>query len=272
MSHALRALGAFGDLFDPRDRRFPLAPSARDGVLYAPAAGLPPVVDQLQLGSCVGQSVKALTEMKVDVDAPFVPMSARYFWWGGRLALNATDSNSGCFARDVLKFARTNGAAAEPLMPYRENAYRIGPTDAAYANGRLHPITEYYACNNPAEMQAALGAGHAFTFAFMVYENFQGVAGETGMMPNKPAVAAPRGAHQVVAYGFDPEMRLPGWGLGAYACMNWWGGDWGIPDPMYAHGPENVRRRLGCFWMPAEIMGDPDWTFSFWTVHRVPVA
>lgn len=269
MAHTdrLRYLGAFGDLPDKRDNPFPAGVIRATLDVASPVEAwlepvlLPEINDQGRMGSCVGQSVRAMLMIEAAEDGVAADLSAMALWYYGRLAINAAGSNTGCHARDVLNTARVRGVPLAVLHPYEERLLATSPSKAAEANALNHKVTEYYAVRDIADAKIALVNGNPVTFAFMVASNFTEAA-TTGVTP--PYNNRPAGAHQVVAVGYSDRITFKDYGVpGGFLCMNWWGDRWGIRHPN--------GTRPGCFWMPYGYASDPDLCFSWWTVHGVPL-
>ncbi|MCA9003475.1 MAG: hypothetical protein KDB61_16235, partial [Planctomycetes bacterium] len=140
----------------------------------------------------------------------------------------------------------------------------VPPSKAARANAINHRVTEYYAVSGAAEARVAIANGNPVAFAFVTYNNFHDErVRTTGMFP--VPVGKMRGAHQVVAKGYDDTKVVPGWPAGAFLVKNWWG-DWGIPHPVFAS-----TAKVGYWWYPYAAFNDPQQTFGCWTIHGVPL-
>jgi hypothetical protein len=228
--------------------------------------GLPVCTSQNSLNRCVGESVKALLQIEAfqTNDGWHPPLSADFPWWGARVAIGAEKDNAPVFCRDALKYVARVGIPIEPL--YID--WRTPPSNAALANAHAHRAAAYYAPVGLDGMKDAIRLGNAVTFAFLVPRS---LPSSNGAFPAYSG--GEQDAHQVVAYGFDDQyVNGFGYGRGAAACMNWWGRNWGMPDPLYDGTRDIAARRDGCFWVPYDVLVNPNLAFSFWTAHSIPLV
>lgn len=227
--------------------------------------GLPNVTNQGAKNRCVGEAVRACLQIEAAQKGAgwLPPLSADFLWWGGLEAIGAAGQNTGTYARDVLKYAAKVGAPLEGL--YQD--FPKPPGALARANALNHRTAAYYAPRGLQAVKAAIVAGNAVTFAFVVPQRLPNSRGSF------PAYSGgEQDSHQIVAYGYDDHAPMgDGWGTGGLACMNWWGDRWGTLDPMYDGNLDPLPRRWGCFWVPYAVANDPNRAYSFWTVHDVPL-
>jgi C1A family cysteine protease len=223
-------------------------------------ATAPPVVDQLQTSSCVGNSVAvhlqhtAIIQGDIDAELP----SRMFIWFTTRLMEGTSKLDEGCCIRNSFKVAAHLGAPHESTWPFDPEKFAKCPTLSAYREARKHQAIEYYSIDwtNLNEVKTCLAGGHGFVFGFQVPESFGSVTTtKTGIMqmPEKGEVF--EGGHAVYAVDYDDEVQHRGWAQpGGILVQNSWGEHWGF---------------YGRFWMPYAYVTDPDLSDDFWTARKV---
>ncbi len=191
----------------------------------------PPVLDQLQLGSCVSNAVAGVLEflqMKESITA-FVA-SRLFIYYNGRLLEGAVNSDSGLSVRDGIKSVNRYGFPPETDWPYDISQFTVHPPSQAYADANPNRILEYYAVPQLlTNIQACLASGYPVLIGFSVYESFESaVVEQTGIVPMPQSGEQVLGGHAVVAVGYNDTQQ---W----FIVRNSWSDQWG--DKGYCYMP-----------------------------------
>lgn len=206
----------------------------------------PPIYDQKDIGSCVGQAVARCLEwtMQEQGQDAFTP-SRLQLYYEGRRAIDTVPVDSGCVIRDVMKFVNRHGAGPEKLWPYYPGNYLYEPPAAVYAAGADHQVLSYRAVRPGHNLRQALSERNLVVFGISIYDSFHSAhTTRTGgvRMPNPGARLV--GGHAIVAVGYTPNHLI---------CANSWGPDWGDG---------------GYFYLPWAYTA-ADLARDFWTVRLV---
>lgn len=238
---------------DSRDYRYraviPKAdiPSSVDLRRYAS-----PIEDQGNLGSCTGQAIAGCIELLHRKQNKNYDISRLFIYYQERVILGTINYDSGAYIRDGIKVCYTNGAPLESYWPYNINKFAVKPMNAAYIDAEKRKITRYERCLSLSSVKAAIAAGNAVVFGFLVYSSFESsVVSRTGMMPY-PNISRERllGGHAVCAVGYrDSDQRL--------ICRNSWGSSWGD---------------RGYFYMPYQVVNNTSMSSDFWVISSVNIV
>jgi C1A family cysteine protease len=218
-----------------------------------PGMATPPW-NQLDLGSCTGQSIAKLLEFcrKKQGLEVFIP-SRLFIYYCEREIEGSVGEDSGAEIRDGLKAVNQRGAPHEDLWPYDISKYADKPPVSVYDDAILHVAKKYARVKqDEAHMKACLAAGYPFVGGFTVYDSFEGSeTAKTGFvsMPTKQEDVL--GGHAVLICGYDNNMEYGG-AKGFWIVCNSWGEDWGDK---------------GYFYMPYEYFLNSDLSADFWTVR-----
>ena len=111
--------------------------------------GMPPIVDQGNLGSCTGNCVAGVVEYasikegKATVQNPIL-ISRLFIYYQERVLEGSVRYDAGAYIRDGIKAMYTYGAPLETLWPYNINKFAVKPPPAAYSdalNRRVSGVT-----------------------------------------------------------------------------------------------------------------------------------
>lgn len=244
-----RSYGWLRQLPDKRDKVFmPTQISAGNPPSVDLLAGMGPVLDQGQLGSCGPNAVDGLIMFdQAKQGLPVCSASRLFMYWNAR---GGTPTDDGVDNRTMLQSLNKWGFPPEPDWPYDVSQFAVMPPDIAYADAAPNQIESYAAVPQDIDMmKAALAAGFPFLFGFTVYESFESDAvAATGDVP-MPDLAREGvlGGHDVVIFGYDDSRQV-------FLFRNSWG-QWG-------------DQGNGTF--PYAYCTDPDLSADFWAINAVP--
>jgi C1A family cysteine protease len=214
---------------------------------------MPPVWDQMSLGSCTGQAIAALMQYHQMRQKPawnYRP-SAMFIYYNERVIENTVHEDSGAQIRDGIKSVNSQGVCREDLYPYNVEKFADKPSEAAYKNAKKHRALTYHRLSNDlATLKTALATGKPFVFGFTVYENF-----ESQEVANSGTLSLPKptdkmlGGHAVTCCGYDDTTQR-------FTIRNSWGTEWGVK---------------GYFTMPYDYLINDNLADDFWAVTSVTV-
>ncbi len=234
-------------------------PDIRDWLFAAPHAvavalppsvdlrsGMGPIVDQGQLGSCVGQATAAIDEFDL------IGMGIKDYRPSRLLAyLNARELegtigyDAGASIRDGVVGLAKRGLCKEELWPYDISKFREIPANNIYTEAGKNKATAYRAViQNADQVRGALAAGRPVIYGFAVYNSFEFVD-STGLIG--PPSGGLYGYHANVLCGYDDASQR-------FLTRNSWSTGWGD------HGYGRFRY--------VDIL-NPNFAFDFWVVDTV---
>ena len=235
---------------DLRDHAFRLA----EPIPLPPAidlrAGMPPVYNQGELGSCTANAIAAAFDFERNRQGkPFITPSRLFIYFNEREMEGTVDSDSGAMIRDGIKSVADDGVCAETDWPYDIAEYLFQPPPTCYGNALKNQALIYQRiAPDLTAMLQCLAAGFPFVFGFSVYESFESdVVAKTGIVPMPAGSERQLGGHAVMAVGYDREQRL-------FLVRNSWGAEWGI---------------AGYFWLPFDYVASPDLADDRWVINLV---
>lgn len=251
------------DIPDPRDYVYSLERHQLRGPLPQRVdlrPGCPRVMNQGSIGTCTAHAVAAAFGYELRVQRMRALRPSRLFIYYNERALTRQRSlNCVVRLRDAIKAVAKRGVCPESLWPYSEHpsVLRKRPPKEAFEAATSCKIFEYHRIPvgtlKPAillrHLKRCLADGCPFLFGVMLYESFETDAvKKSGVMPvpdkqHDKAI----GGHAVMAVGYDDRRK-------AVLVRNSWGPDWGIK---------------GYFWMPYNVITDPELAHDFWTVRGV---
>lgn len=210
---------------------------------------MPPIYNQLELGSCTANSSVAYT---VFLNSNKVELSRLFEYFKAREIEGTVDEDSGATNRDSVKAIKKNGVCEEKFMPYNVDKFTVAPTDAAIANAKSYTISSYSLLNSLTGIKQTLAVSKPIIIGMDVFESFEGSSiANTGIMPIPKKTEEYLGGHSVLVVGYidgkNPTKSL----TGCLIIRNSWGIEWGDK---------------GYFYMPYEYLKEH--TFDYWVMNK----
>jgi C1A family cysteine protease len=243
------------DLPDGRDYKFsdslrvvhrPLLPEKVD---LRPQC--PPVLDQSELGSCVGNSTANCHEfVQKKQREVFFPPSRLFIYYNARKREGTVRQDAGCQIRDAIKSIAKEGVCPEVLWPYDISKFTRKPAARCYAEALKHQCLQYLRIDSTkaGELESCLAAGYPFVCGIAVYDSFESEeVARTGRVPMPEPGERNLGGHAILIVGYDRPA-------GVFIAQNSWGEGWGIS---------------GFFTIPYPYLTNPDLAEDFWTIRIV---
>ena len=95
---------------------------------------MPPVYDQLQLGSCTANAIAAAYDYQHFVQGnPYISPSRLFIYFNERAVEGTIKQDSGAQIRDGIKVINSQGVCPELNWPYKISKFKTKPTKACYA-------------------------------------------------------------------------------------------------------------------------------------------
>jgi C1A family cysteine protease len=186
---------------------------------------LPPVLDQLQLGSCTSNATVTAFRWDSILDAADTGDLSRLWIYRGERIIEGTlaQGDVGAMGHDAYLVAQ-QGIPPETDWPYDIATFNQSPPPAA-TRDRGHYVLRKPVKAVPrdvASIKAVLANRQLVTFGFTVYESFESQAiASSGVVPMPAHGEKVLGGHEIVAVGYlrsHPHHVL---------CRNSWGAGWG---------------------------------------------
>lgn len=244
---------------DHRDYLLPETPSARGGPSRTDlSARMPPVYDQLDLGSCTANMGCEQMEFLEAAGSPLVLFSRLYLYARTR-QIEATPlaEDAGAQIRNVFKALARFGVCLESSWPYLDDGVQFARDPGAQCDREAadHRAVLYYRCPTLRQIRSSLAQGFPVGFGFAVPESMLGLeAAANGIVRLPGATERIVGGHAVTAVGHDDAFVIYGQ-PGALLCRNSWGATWGLG---------------GNFWLPYGYW-DRALADDAWTLRRAQV-
>jgi C1A family cysteine protease len=214
---------------------------------------LPPVYDQLQLGSCTANATSANIRTRLKLEKlPDVPPSRLFIYYNSRLLEGTVKEDSGSTLRDSTKCVYKYGYCSEIIWPYDISKFTVKPGTVCQKEAAKHLVKKYEAV--PQEInhiKSCIVGGFPISFGFKVFASFESEQmAKTGLMTMPQPGEAELGGHAVLIIGYDDNMIINGQ-KGAALIRNSWSDRWGIK---------------GNFWMPYKFLLDYRLCNDFWKI------
>ncbi|MDE2103937.1 MAG: C1 family peptidase [Patescibacteria group bacterium] len=221
---------------------------------------MPPVYNQLALGSCTANGNAAVFErQEIAQGEPAITPSRLFVYYCERELEGTVASDSGAQVRTGIKVLASQGAPPESVWPYDIGSFAVKPPAEAYAQAKKHEAISYQRVltGGPgAPLRTAIAEHGPVVFGFVVPERFESPTWN----PATEALDLPLpgeqylGGHCVVATGYDFSRTM--FPFDVFEVRNSWGEEWG---------------NGGYFWMQAAWLAQPQLGLSsdFWLIKRV---
>jgi C1A family cysteine protease len=201
-------------------------------------ARMPPVYDQLSLGSCTANMGCEQMEFLEASGSPLALYSRLYLYARTRqIEATPLSEDAGAQIRNVFKALARFGVCLESSWPYLDDGAQFArePGAACDAEAAHHRALFYYRCPSLTQVKASLVQGFPVGFGFAVPESMIGaITAATGIVRLPGRSEAIVGGHAVTAVGYHEGFVIDG-AAGALLCHNSWGATWGLE---------------GYFWLP----------------------
>ena len=245
-----RKFGWLLDLPDPRDVVFS-ATQPKDFTRIHDlrwADVIPPVRDQLNIGSCTGfgTTAGAWSSMLSDktFDTPAFHPSELFAYYNGR---KNKRNDTGASIREVVKATATFGLAPLETWMYDVNNVTVKPANRAYEQALKFKTIKYARVpQTKQDIVNVLASGYPIVFGHMVYENFWKV-GKDGIVQMPKGKIVGGHCEILIAYNLDTDR---------VTAQNSWGegrGDRGYEYFSFNH------------------LLSPDYCMDFWVIYEVSI-
>lgn len=224
-----------------------------------------PIIDQGELGSCVGCSVAHLHAYERRV----TPRSKLQVYYEARRLQGWEKEDTGAYIRDAIKVVSTLGAGRETWWPYDITKFAEDPPLKVDRDALLRRIFSYWSLEGRNQYRACLASGHPFAIGSMLFSNFGGdEAWNTGIVGMPTGSDTEWGGHAYVVVGYDSQFHESEWAKSliaagispdripqdVYICRNSWGLEWG---------------RGGYFAVAADFIDMLVFSDDAWTIRKV---
>ena len=206
---------------------------------------MPPVYDQLALGSCTSNAIAGCIEYNFHImnHIDFTP-SRLFIYYNERAKEGTVNSDSGARISDGLYVVNKQGVCPETEWPYRIEKFATKPPKVCYKDALKDIVKRYKRLNNLTQIKDSIAQGYPAVFGFAVYESFESQeVADTGIVPMPKQGEQMLGGHAVLASGYNDSS-------GHVIVRNSWGEAWGDK---------------GYFYLPYEYFTE-NLTDDFWTV------
>ena len=211
---------------------------------------MPPVLDQLQLGSCTSNSIcNAFRFDEIKQSLPNIERSRLFLYYNERVIDGDVNTDDGASIRDGIKSANTTGICSSDLWPYDITKFKEKPPQECYNNAKLNHTIVYQKVNqNLNDMKSALYSGYPIVIGFVVYTSMEStIVAQTGNVPMPSDGEQVLGGHAILLCGYDDDKQL-------FNFQNSWGTSWGD---------------LGFGTIPYAYVSKPELASDFWIMEQV---
>lgn len=246
-------LGLVPDLPDVRDflfrpKKITLPPEVR--LDLAPA--MPPVYDQGQLGSCVGNGVSGAFEFDLrNQHARDFRPSRLFVYYGARYIEGTVAQDAGANIRDGVKVVASLGAPSERSWPYKIDKFADRPPDSAFKAASSHTITKYERVSvNATAFRTALAGGRPIVFGITLYDSFESAPLPAGVVPDPGPGEAVLGGHCMAVVGYATVNGKP-----YFRVRNSWGKGWADKGYCWISEAYLTGRSVSDCWVLTTVSG-----------------
>lgn len=195
---------------------------------------LPPVRNQMNIGSCSSHSSIAQMEIQLLNLKPhrFLEGSELYHYYNVRHHINGDgDKDGGQTIRDSCKCLDKFHMATEYACPYDVSKFNTKPSWTAYATSGLYKIKSYEELHTIDDIKEALYQCLPVNFGMNITKSFYSV--KDTYIPSGESI----GGHSTLIVGWDDDKK-------AFFVRNSWGNSWGLN---------------GYYWLPYDVFQKQAW-------------
>ncbi len=186
------------------------------------------IEDQGSLGSCTGNCVTSMLEIKLtkDEEKKTEHLSRLMAYYNGRKIDGSTTSDAGAQLRSVIKGLVKEGVSTEKTWPYTISEFKKSPSKSAKTEGKVLADRialkklSYARLTSLNSMLDCLSKGNTFVFGFSVPETIDTLP-KSGVLHFPKTDTKIDGGHAVLAVGYDITKEFI-W------VRNSWGESWGL--------------------------------------------
>ena len=221
--------------FAPKKARIPRSVDWR--------AGMPPVYDQGDLGSCTANAIAAAVDYERKKQGEsFISPSRLFIYYNERVMENTVASDAGASIRDGIKSVKNEGDCREKEWPYDIKKFATKPNAKCYADALKYRAVKYLRVETEIVPLKKALAERPVVFGFTVYESFESSAvAKTGIVPMPKTSETALGGHAVCAVGYDDQKQT-------VICRNSWGASWGDKGYFYLPYDYFTSKLTGDYW------------------------
>jgi len=244
------------DHLDWRDRFLYPRPEMVQRVTLPAAADLrgslmPPVYDQLTLGSCVWNACPAAKDFERRKQGEQWEFPSRL--WGYQVTQLAEGSpigsDGGCEIRDAIKVLVGQGVPPESEWPYDTSQIGTPPPQQTYSDAAKYKLLQYSRVTQEPTgyfVRHCLAIlGRPIVVGISCFPEIQSdEVAATGDLPMPSPGESPEGGHAILLVGYDDSAQRFKW-------RNSWGTGWGVQ---------------GYGTIPYQYILDPNLASDFWTM------
>lgn len=213
--------------------------------------GMPPVLNQLNLGSCTANSLSNICrfQLKRNNLKEFQP-SRLFIYYFSRLLDGNVGEDSGASLRNVMKAVAKYGACSEVSHPYDIKKFKIEPNETNRAGALTHVSKfSYMSVNqNLTSIKNAIARGYPIAFGMYIYESFESEqVAKTGIVPIPKDIENCLGGHCMMIVGYNDFSKY-------FKILNSWGPTWG--EKGYAYIPYDYildKTKVFDFWICSDF-------------------
>lgn len=239
---------------DDRDHKFGVIFESIDAKYLPTRTDLRPmwgeVLDQLDLGSCVSNSVSYCVRYayKREQLGDFTP-SRLFIYYNGRADGGyPIDQDTGLTIREGYKSVAHYSVCSEDNWPYVPAVFAQRPPQHCYYAATQHKTFRYISLDNDeVQIKKSLKDGFPVSFGAALYDSFMSAeVARTGKIPVPDTKNEKRcGGHAMTIVGHDDESRM-------FLVANNWGSTWG---------------EAGFCWFPYDYLLNDDLCGDLWSIR-----
>lgn len=208
---------------------------------------MPPVYDQLKMGSC---SANAITSA-VEYDISGFRGSRLFLYYNEKVLENEKSNDSGAILFDGIRALVKYGICEESYYPYIPEHFNKEPPVAAYTNALLQrDISIKKLDNDMNSLKNCLVSGSPFVTSIYIFTSFESdTTAANGVIPSPSRLDENLGGHAILICGYDDAS-------GCWIGQNSWGTTWGDK---------------GYFYLPYVYLLDSSLSSEAWSIRAKPI-